>query len=332
MSTHYDTLGVAHTAPVTVIRSAYRAIMRDVHPDAAGGGDTDLAQRVNEAYGVLSDPGRRAAYDRELNVTGSPFLGATTSPGDNAAPSTTPSAHKAPHDVGKTVQEPEPTISFAWYAADEHARKIPWWRRIAVIVVTVLWVLAAATLVLLATEPTRLAALGVIALMITAHLVLYLRRKVLLTLLLAAGCAGMFMVTPARDLEPGWAWLALAIGLVAIVGPCWGLFKVIDTFETAAVRVGQFWAAAEMPGATAWFVAAVERESTRRSLCLLDSVGLPGQEARATRSLWGSIPQGAYILLDGSHDEPTLTVSNWDMRAGTKLITLRSHLRKRSRT
>ncbi len=85
--------------------------------------------------------------------------------------------------------------------------------------------------------------------MITAHLVLYLRRKVLLTLLLAAGCAGMFMVTPARDLEPGWAWLALAIGLVAIVGPCWGgLFKVIDTFETAAVRVGQFWAAAEMPG------------------------------------------------------------------------------------
>lgn len=331
MSTHYDTLGVAHTAPATVIRSAYRAIMRDAHPDAAAGGDADLAQRVNEAYGVLSDPDRRAAYDRELNVTGSPFLGAATSRETDAAPSTAPSTDPVPRNPGRTDPDPEPNITYAWYAKAGHNRTTPWWRRIAVIVVTVLWALAATTLVLLAAEPTRIAALGVIALMIAAHLVLYLRRKLLLALLLAAGCAGLFMVTPARDLEPGWAWLALVIGLVGIVGPCWGLYKVIDSFESAAVRVGSFWAAAERPGATAWFVAAVEQEGTTRSLCLLDSVGLPGQ-ARATRSLWGDIPEGAYILLDGSHDEPTMTVSNWDMRAGTKLITLRSHLRKRTRT
>lgn len=61
---YYEVLLVHPDAPLEIIRSSYRTLMQSlrVHPDL--GGDTRQAALVNEAYAVLSDPGRRAEYDR----------------------------------------------------------------------------------------------------------------------------------------------------------------------------------------------------------------------------------------------------------------------------
>lgn len=62
---HYDTLGVDSTASATEIRAAYRTRARLWHPDRADTGSAARMAELNEAYRVLSDPGRRAVYDRE---------------------------------------------------------------------------------------------------------------------------------------------------------------------------------------------------------------------------------------------------------------------------
>jgi curved DNA-binding protein CbpA len=61
---HYEVLGVSPTASADDIRSAYRNAARARHPDA--GGSADEMQRLNAAWQVLRDPGRRAVYDRAL--------------------------------------------------------------------------------------------------------------------------------------------------------------------------------------------------------------------------------------------------------------------------
>ena len=61
---HYDTLGVPPDAAAAEVRRAYVALARRHHPDA--GGDPDSMRRVNDAWRVLGDPTRRAAYDRSL--------------------------------------------------------------------------------------------------------------------------------------------------------------------------------------------------------------------------------------------------------------------------
>ena len=62
---YYRTLGVPVTATQEQIKQAFRALAKALHPDLNRGQDTTQAfQAVNEAYGVLSDPAQRAAYDR----------------------------------------------------------------------------------------------------------------------------------------------------------------------------------------------------------------------------------------------------------------------------
>lgn len=64
MPTLYDRLGVAPEASTGELREAYVALARRHHPDA--GGDAGAMRDLNEAWEVLSDPGRRRAYDRTL--------------------------------------------------------------------------------------------------------------------------------------------------------------------------------------------------------------------------------------------------------------------------
>jgi len=63
---YYRILQVQPDAPFEVIRASYRALMRELrlHPDL--GGSTSDASFINEAYETLSDPDRRAAYDKAL--------------------------------------------------------------------------------------------------------------------------------------------------------------------------------------------------------------------------------------------------------------------------
>jgi DnaJ-class molecular chaperone len=59
---YYDTLGLAPDCSQSEIKKAYRRMALKEHPDK--GGDPEKFKAVNEAYAVLSDEQKRAAYDR----------------------------------------------------------------------------------------------------------------------------------------------------------------------------------------------------------------------------------------------------------------------------
>jgi curved DNA-binding protein CbpA len=66
--THYDTLEVSPQASQEVVRAAYRSLIQRFHPDRHPGNSTLAARAgaINQAYDVLSDVARRAAYDERL--------------------------------------------------------------------------------------------------------------------------------------------------------------------------------------------------------------------------------------------------------------------------
>ncbi len=73
MLDYYNLLGLAPTAPPERIRSAFRRLAKGAHPDAhphLRGEEKEVLQRrfiqLAHAYETLSDPQRRAEYDRRL--------------------------------------------------------------------------------------------------------------------------------------------------------------------------------------------------------------------------------------------------------------------------
>ncbi len=65
---YYETLGVSRNATEKEIKTAYRKMARQWHPDLHSGKDKEQAEekikQINEAYEVLSDQEKRAKYDR----------------------------------------------------------------------------------------------------------------------------------------------------------------------------------------------------------------------------------------------------------------------------
>ena len=62
---YYQMLGVARDAPADEVKNAYRRLARKYHPDVSKEPDAEKRMKeVNEAYEVLSDPEKRAAYDQ----------------------------------------------------------------------------------------------------------------------------------------------------------------------------------------------------------------------------------------------------------------------------
>jgi curved DNA-binding protein len=62
---YYEVLQVSRNAQSIILTKAYRLLAALYHPDNKESGDPEAFKRVVDAYRVLSDPVRRAAYDRE---------------------------------------------------------------------------------------------------------------------------------------------------------------------------------------------------------------------------------------------------------------------------
>lgn len=128
MTTHYDILGVRSDAPVEEIRSAYRTRARESHPDAQASDSTrssgDMAA-LNEAWRVLSDPGRRALYDASLRNPSSAH--------GSAAPQSSRPRERFP------VERPEPSPGAG-------SGRFPKWPFVLVFLLAVIFILTAGAL------------------------------------------------------------------------------------------------------------------------------------------------------------------------------------------
>jgi Ca-activated chloride channel family protein len=70
---YYAILGLKNKANAEAIRRAYHLAVRQLHPDVNANPEaTELFLKTQEAYEILSDPVRRAAYDAELAIATQP--------------------------------------------------------------------------------------------------------------------------------------------------------------------------------------------------------------------------------------------------------------------
>ncbi|ACB49806.1 hypothetical protein cce_0455 [Crocosphaera subtropica ATCC 51142] len=71
-NSHYAILGLHPSASVIEIRRAYRELSKRYHPDTTelpSAMATAKFQRLNEAYGVLSNPQARSLYDLQIGYS-----------------------------------------------------------------------------------------------------------------------------------------------------------------------------------------------------------------------------------------------------------------------
>ncbi len=77
MKNPYETLGVSKTASADEIKSAYRRLAKQYHPDANPNNKTaeDKFKEINGAYEILSDATKKSNYDRFGSAQGPSFGG-----------------------------------------------------------------------------------------------------------------------------------------------------------------------------------------------------------------------------------------------------------------
>ncbi len=132
---YYTILDVSPTASRDEIRAAYRCLARRHHPDVNPPDEDDVAanelmRRLNQAYAVLNDPQRRAAYDRQ-RWTQAPRRRETTfshgraeSPPDKAdwGPQTGGGRWRPPRSRRMTYRQSMPGWVESFMAVEEHLK------------------------------------------------------------------------------------------------------------------------------------------------------------------------------------------------------------------
>ena len=98
----YARLELPVDASYEAVEIAWRALLKQHHPDVAGPAAGELAKRINVAHDWLSDPELRARYDRERH----PRRGAAIVGGDRRGPSPRSSAARASVRTARPVRRP----------------------------------------------------------------------------------------------------------------------------------------------------------------------------------------------------------------------------------
>ncbi len=78
---YYAALGVMRTATQAEIKTAYRNLLKKIHPDTVStlspglrSMAEDATKEIIEAYSVLSDASRRLQYDRQVSAYRQPAV------------------------------------------------------------------------------------------------------------------------------------------------------------------------------------------------------------------------------------------------------------------
>jgi hypothetical protein len=146
MMTYYDVLAIAPDATPEQIKQAYRAAVQVTHPDrlqqvsaAARAYAEEQLKRINEAYGVLSNPERRAAYDAAQHAAGTMYEAPRSNPRPAAQTTATHTQHPAAQPAesrgspGNRADTTEPSIgerhAHAWarLLQQQGRRRVRFW-------------------------------------------------------------------------------------------------------------------------------------------------------------------------------------------------------------
>lgn len=283
-ATHYDALGVTRAATPTLIRAAYKARIRDTHPD--NGGDPREAAAVNHAFEVLSDETSRAEYDAELDAA----QRQGTAPPDPQPPFTgepQPAPLADPQPAPGPV-DPEVTAAAAAFS------KLPllWLLCIVPWIVACVFVIPAA---IGQPQMPGLESLGdvlgiisvVVSLVFWALLAASIHKPAIvvgLVAFLGLGMAGGGM----------WINLLLVTGLLAAFGV--RMLRRRRVIDNAALMMARFITVSEQPNTGAWFITASEPNGQTTLVALSDASGSGMPDTSAT--LWGRYTAGQYVACD----------------------------------
>jgi hypothetical protein len=286
----YDVLGVTPDASLTLIRAAYKARIRETHPD--NGGSQEEASSVNAAFEVLGDEFRRADYDASL-------------------------AHQHSYQV-PPVYEPAPRqqTTEPATATPQSFRRTPRALVIKLVVLCILWLCTVGYFASAATQNVNYLPVGSVAIwagcavfMVLALRAFAGRGRILRAFVLAPLIT--ILVSSALGTGNDGSYAVLFTFIYSVVA---GLWVRREMSARAQIRAETFWEKAELHGNRAWFIVSAEPDGGRTQVLLADPLG-EGHDVSAV--LWGVHEPGSLVATSihpGQIAAVTATLSHRDLK------------------